>query len=63
MKHTKSEINMIKPLGLFYTPQDWDQLMEWVNRHGKSERASVMTAAAMGYNLAAKQVQNETLNV
>ena len=51
---------MIKPIGLFYTPQDWDELMEWINRHNTSERAHIMTAAGMGYNLAAKQSQKET---
>jgi|TARA_R110000824_G_scaffold93483_2_gene226036 hypothetical protein len=54
---------LIKPLGLFYTPQDWDELMEWINRHNTSERPHIMTAAAMGYNLAAKQSQKETQDV
>ena len=54
---------MIKPLGLTYTPQDWDELMEWVNRHNTRERPHIMTAAAMGYNLAATQSQKETQDV
>jgi hypothetical protein len=39
-------------INLFHTPYDWDELMDWVNRHSKSERPHLLTAAAMGWNLA-----------
>ena len=39
-------------LNLFHTPIDWDELLDWVNRHSGDERPHLVTAAAMGWNLA-----------
>jgi len=45
---------MIKPVGLFHTPEDWDELMNWIHKHSPEDRAHLTTAAAMAWNLAAK---------
>ena len=45
---------MIKPLGLFHTPENWDELMQWIYAHNSSDVVHLTTAAAMAWNLAAK---------
>jgi hypothetical protein len=49
----------IKPIGLFHTPYDWDELMAWINRHHADDRAHLTTAAGMAWNLAAHITQSE----
>lgn len=44
----------IKSIDIFNTPDSWDQIMTWINNHSREERAHLMTAAAMAWNLAAK---------
>ena len=44
----------IKPNGMFHTPEDWDELMSWLERLHGSERAVAMTAAVMAWNMAAR---------
>jgi len=44
---------------LFHTPSNWDELMDWVDRHAKSDRPHLITAAAMGWNLAVSTSQSE----
>ncbi len=46
----------------FHTPSDWDELMDWVDRHAKSTRPHLIVAAAMGYNYAVKQSKEEQSN-
>lgn len=46
---------MIKPINLFHTPKDWDELMAWIHAHNAEERAHLTTAAAMAWNLAFKE--------
>lgn len=41
-----------KPMGLFHTPKDWNELIDWINRHSKDTRPSLMTAAVQGWNMA-----------
>ena len=48
---------MIKSIGLYHTPESWDELIEWINMHHKSDRAHLLTAAGMAWNLAAKAVE------
>jgi len=47
---------LIEPINMFHTPSDWDELMDWVNRHAKSDRPHLLTAAAMGWNAACKEL-------
>lgn len=47
---------MLKPIGLFHTPKNWDELMTWIHAHNAEDRAHLTTAAAMAWNLAAKAV-------
>jgi len=50
---------MIKSIGLFHTPKDWDELMVWIHAHNDEDKAHLTTAAAMAWNLAAKEANNE----
>ena len=50
---------MIEPINLFHTPKDWDELMEWILAHNAKDQAHLVTAAAMAWNLAAKETNNE----
>lgn len=49
---------MLKPIGLFHTPKDWDELMAWIHQHNKEDKAHLTTAAAMAWNLSAKIVED-----
>ena len=56
---------MIKPIGLFHTPLDWEELMDWIHRHDESTRPHLTTAAAMAWNLAAaiiEESKNDSAN-
>ena len=56
---------MLTEIGLFHTPEDWDEVMHWINQHNPEDRAHLVTAAAMTWNLAAKLTnpQKETEDV
>ena len=43
----------LKPHGLFNTPESFDVIEEWINRHPKEQRVYLMTAAMMTWNYAA----------
>lgn len=43
---------MIKPIPLFHTPESWDELMEWIERHSPEDRPHLIVAAGMAWNLA-----------
>ena len=49
----------IRPIGLFATPESWNQLEDWIAAHAPSERAHLWTAAGMAWNLAAQLTQLE----
>ena len=52
---------MIKEIGLFHTPKDWAELTKWLYAHSPEDRAHLITAAAMAWNLAVKETnQGET---
>lgn len=51
---------MIKPMGIFNTPDSWLDLMKWVHSHSPEERAHIVTAVGMAWNLACKEVNGET---
>ena len=38
--------------GLFHTPDSWDDLMDWIERHPPKDRPALITAAGMAWNLA-----------
>lgn len=44
--------NPIPFTGLFATPADQTELMEWISNHSGAERRVAMTAACMAFNLA-----------
>ena len=52
-------INKIEPVGLFHTPQGWDELQSWIELHPQPGRAAVQTAALMAWNLAAAIQRNQ----
>ena len=49
---------MLKPIEIFQTPKDWDELMAWIHQHNAEDRAHLTAAAAMAWNLAAKETKN-----
>lgn len=51
---------MLEPIGMFHTPKSWDELLEWINAHNASDRAHIMVAACMAFNLAAHLTQEST---
>ena len=44
----------LTPTNLFHTPENLDELMRWIERHSPEDRAHLMTAAMMTWNLASK---------
>ena len=50
---------MLKPMNLFHTPKDWDELMAWIHAHNTEDKAHLTTAAAMAWNLAAKETNDD----
>lgn len=58
-----SNANVIKPNNMFHTPNDWEELMDWINRHHSNESVHLLTAAVMAWNLAAKVTNKETEDV
>ena len=49
---------MLKSIGLFHTPKDWDELMAWIHAHNDEDKAHLTTAAGMAWNLSAKIVED-----
>ena len=45
---------MLKQIGLFHTPKDWDELMSWIHQHNAEDQAHLTTAAGMAWNLAVR---------
>ena len=54
-----STVNVIKPNNMFHTPDDWQELQEWIERHSTHERIHLLTAAMMAWNLCIKQMETE----
>lgn len=46
---------MIKPIGIFHTPKNWSEIMDWIHAHPVEDRAHLTTIAGMVWNLAAKE--------
>ena len=51
---------MIKPIGIIHTPQSWDEIMKWIHAHSTEDRAHLVTAAGMAWNLASKAQKENT---
>jgi hypothetical protein len=49
---------MLKPIGIFHTPKDWDELMLWIESSASCDKTMLLTAAGMAWNLAAKETRN-----
>ena len=49
----------IKPHGLFNTPESFDVIEAWINRHPQEDRLHLMTAAMMTWNYACKVANDE----
>lgn len=47
-------MSTIKPVGLFHTPENMQELQDWLAQFTGQEAAAVNTAAFMAWNLAAK---------
>lgn len=45
---------MLKPMGIFHTPKDWDELMLWIESSASCDKTMLLTAAGMAWNLATK---------
>ena len=50
----------LTPVPVFHTPENTDELVGWINRHSPEDRAHLMTAAMMTWNLAAMLTDPET---
>ena len=44
---------------MFNTPESFDVIEEWINRHPKEDRIFLMTAAMMTWNYACKVANDE----
>jgi len=51
-------MNKITKVGFIHTPESWDELLDWINRHHRDQRPPLVTAAGMGYNMAVKDSQS-----
>ena len=47
-------MSTIKPVGLFHTPENMQELQDWLAQFTGQEAVAVNTAAFMAWNLAAK---------
>lgn len=52
----------IRPVGMFHTPSDWEELQDWIERHSVDERAHLYTAAVMAWNMASLAVNGADLH-
>ena len=53
---------VVEEFRLFHTPQDWDEIMEWIHLHPVEDRAHIVTAACMAWNLAARRLATTMRN-
>lgn len=53
---------VVEEFRLFHTPQDWDEIMEWIHLHPVEDRAHIVTAACMAWNLAARRLATTMSN-
>lgn len=46
---------MLKRMGIFHTPKDWDELMLWIESSASCDKTMLLTAAGMAWNLACRK--------
>ena len=39
-------------MDFFHTPTNWDELLDWIDRHSREDRPRLLTASATAWNLA-----------
>ncbi len=49
-------MNKIQEVEMFRTPDNWQELHDWINRHSSEERPHLIVAAVMAWNLACSLV-------
>ena len=54
---------MITELCMVHTPEDWDEIFAWINKHHKDDRPHLITAAGLAWNLAAQLTKEKTQDV
>ena len=47
---------MIRKHSLFYTPQSWSDLLDWLNLHPTDDVKPLTYAAVLGYNFVISQL-------
>lgn len=58
-----SNANVLEPWSFFHTPENWNEIEQWIDAHPKQDRIHLYTAAVMAWNLAAKMTNKETEDV
>ncbi len=48
-------------IGYIHTPKDWQEIMKWIHLHNVNDRAHLVTAAGMAWNLAMSNSDQESL--
>jgi len=60
---TKEAVMAIEKLGFVNTPDDWEAIEAWIDKHPREDRVHLWVAAGMAWNLAIQQSTNkETIN-
>ena len=52
----------MEKLNLFHTPKSWDELMDKIDESLRDERPHLITASAMGFNLASSHYSQKNWN-
>jgi hypothetical protein len=48
---------MIEKQNMFHSPESWEDLLQWILLHPKSDQVHILTGAMMAWNLACDTVQ------
>ena len=57
MKEGTGKIGKPKKIELFHTPEDWQEITDWIYKHIPFDRPHLLTAAGMAYNLAIEECE------
>mgnify|MGYP001588579762 CR=1 FL=1 len=47
-------------ISYIHTPKDWQEIMKWIHLHNVNDRAHLVTAAGMAWNLAMSNSDQES---